>query len=382
MKKNIVVILIAAIISSLLLDGCYPGNVSQSNSDIESSNSSVTEVDATDPSHLSDSKVRINLSENEILSCDRNTAFAGIKAIKHKFDFGIVKDVFKFEPSEIINEELLELEDGSEVYHVTLKDGGDLAVGNGFIYFNKNDFANKQMLYLNDYYEFKAPSLCFNDYPLESLDDFSKEEALQIVQHYIEGLSIPVDDNPLIYAMDEKSMNLIKKDFDSAHPEQSEDLPQMKKNDEAYRICFRLRIQDTPIMDSSVPVRQTNESGITGGYCTVLVTRDGLQWMEINGLFDIDIAEAKEISICSAQEALSTVVENIEKSVISTDVYIDNLCFGYGVQVDKADANHYTLIPLWKIGSYSSFEQYENNQITIEQIPELHFVNPETGKER
>lgn len=381
MKNNSFAVIVCGVCYAFFLSGCYPGNVPPAESAAGNNTPNSQSQASEDTSTAENTLLHINVSDAEIQKQDRQTACTGIRASAHKWNFDTVSEVFHFSQDEIENEEIIQLENGTEVYHVVLTDGGDLAAGNGFIYFMKNSFADKRTLFIDDFAEFKTPSLCLEAYPLESLDGFSKEEALQMAAHYTEGLSIPVDSEPLIYALDAERMNQKKAEYEQQHPDDEEFYPAMTQEDEAYRICFRIKIGDYPIMDSPLPLRD-QESAVLDSYCNMIVTRSGLQWMELKNLVNVDDSEAEEISICNAQSALNTVVSNMEKAGVSSDTYIENLQFGYGLQADTGIENEFHLLPIWKVGSYSGSKVTENGETNIINIPVLHFVNTETGKER
>lgn len=78
------------------------------------------------------------------------------------------------------------------------------------------------------------------------------------------------------------------------------------------------------------------------------------------------------MSICSAEEAYAEIKNNLDKTVLANETYLENIYFAYGMGV--IDDNTFKLLPLYHIGSYEV--------VNDENYLQPHFVNAQTGKER
>ena len=346
----------ALLCSLALLTGCYPGDVSNT-----STAGSVSPEEALQPEN---ENLTLDLSVDEV-STDTFAAYNGLVAVKRPWDMDKVKALFSDE-AEIVSEEKEEiLSDAKNWYFLEFSNGSYINCSDGRISYTKSDsLAELFSSYAIEEMEMKTPSLCKKLYTTEELEDFSKTEALDELQTYIDALEIPVYGEPIVYVLDDDGVNNM---IDQLGKDWKE-----KWNGHAsgYRICYSLQTEGIPLVDSSIAVNG-DKYPVSPSFLKAVVTKDdGVIDMNCRGIVEIDRSGAEEFTACSAATALNTVKSNLKNGVVNKNTTLEKLYFGYALRFK--DNGSYDMLPVWTVG-----ECYETSSIWSE----VHFVNAETGKE-
>lgn len=346
----------ALLCSLALLTGCYPGDVSNT-----SPAETVSPEEVLQPEN---ENLTLDLSIDDV-STDTFAAYNGLVAVKRPWDMDKVKALFSDE-AEIVSEEKEEiLSDAKNWYFLEFSNGSYINCSDGRISYTKSDsLAELFSSYAIEEMEMKTPSLCKKLYTTEELEDFSKTEALDELQTYIDALEIPVYGEPIVYVLDDDGVNNM---IDQLGKDWKE-----KWNGHAsgYRICYSLQTEGIPLVDSSIAVNG-DKYPVSPSFLKAVVTKDdGVIDMNCRGIVEIDRSGAEEFTACSAATALNTVKSNLENGVVNKNTTLEKLYFGYALRFK--DNGSYDMLPVWTVG-----ECYETSSIGAE----VHFVNAETGKE-
>lgn len=382
MNKKIFLISIAI---SCLLTGCYPGNVQLSDAPHESSienNGNISSNDASNTNAIvesHDEKLHIRITDSDLRGYDFNQAYTNIAGYPLELDVSKIKELFCHDS---IFEKTVQYTDGPSGYLWELPNNGYVNYFPGTLTY---ETAQGRMLlnYADTYSEYMTSSVSKDVYPVDELASFTKEQALSIVKKDLDALGLSVGDHPLIYAMDQESMNKKRDDYLTQHPDEPEEeciLQPVQKEDEAYRICYHLLVDDIPIVPVDFTFCEITEGILRGGYVSAIVTKEGLQELNCMGLMRLDFSNAQHIEICSAAAALNEVQQNLESTVLSTDIYLESIEFGYSVLYEASEK--WTLIPMWTIGERHQASTTINDTIYMTNVSTVHFVKAENGKER
>ena len=343
----------ALLCSLALLTGCYPGDVSNT--------SSVESVSPEEVLQPENENLKLDFSVDEV-STDTFAAYNGLVGISRPWDMDKVRSLFS---DEILSERKIEATDANNWYQFELSNNGHLSCSDGSISYEKSErLANLFTPYTLDEMEMKTPSLCKKLFTTEELDDFSKAEALNVLQTYIDALEIPVCGDPILYVLDNDSINNM---IDQMHMEW-----ESKRNSDVngYRICYSLQTEGIPLVDSSIAVN-ADKYPVMPSYLKAVVTKeDGVVYFDCQNIVEIDRTSAEEFTACSAATALNAVKSNLEKGAVNQGTTLEKLYFGYALRYK--DERTWDMLPVWTVG-----ECYETSSIWSE----VHFVNAETGKE-
>ena len=343
----------ALLCSLALLTGCYPGDVSNT-----STAGSVSPEEVLQPEN---ENLTLDLSIDDV-SKDTFAAYNGLVGISRPWDMDKVRSLFS---DEILSERLIEATDANNWYQFELSNDGHLSCSDGSISYERSlSLADLFSPYTLDEMEMKTPSLCRKLYTTEELADFSKAEALDVLQTYIDALEIPVYGDPIIYVLDNDSINNM---LDQMHREWE---PKRNSAVSGYRICYSLQTEGIPLVDSSIAVN-ADKYPVIPSYLTAVVTKEnGVVYFDCQNIVEIDRTSAEEFTACSAATALNAVRSDLEKGVVNKGTTLEKLYFGYALRYK--DKGTWDMLPVWTVG-----ECHETPSIGAE----VHFVNAETGKE-
>lgn len=340
---------LVALLCFTVFTGCYPGNIKLSETDntVFSDNESASDEEDNSVSVLetNNPKLHMLITEEEIQSVNTTTALTGVTATLHSWNIDAIRQLFS---DDIVAEKVIEYSDVGTGYMWDLSDGGQLSCYDGTISYS-SEVGSELTSHINDFIEYMTPSRVYLEHSIEELEGFSKDNALNMVQNYLDALKISVEDDPIIYTI----------------------------SGGAYRICYRLQPDGMSISPVEPLYYESNQEIISRGSLTAFVTQDGVQRLECYEYVDLNTDNASEIAICSAEDAVTEVINNLDQIVLSNETYLENIHFSYAMKRTKDAAYEYELIPVWYMGSYTYSEDDDINMVSSS-----HFVNAATGKER
>ena len=360
----------------LFQTGCYPGDASPADSSTSSSDSSAPSEAAAVQSD--NEKLHIQITEEQIRAASHSSAQTGVTGTVHPWDNDALQTLFG---DEIESERRLSAQPvDARNYHIyDLHDGGILNCSDGHINYSKTKRTDTiYSVYFDDFVEYLTPSLLADRFPNPELEDFPVADAKEIVQQYIDTLEIPVAGEPTILALDLDSITALREEA-IAQTGDAEFYPAWTKEDEAYRFSYRLGTEEMPLLSYPL-IGGDDKANYFDAYLSVIVSRSGVLFMDCKGALDLDTSAASAQTVCSANEALSAVKDNIERTVVTKDTTLTNLYFGYAMKY--VDDFHFELTPMYFVGSYAmSNTTLADGTRTAIPISSPHFISAETGKE-
>lgn len=343
-----------------ILTGCYPGNKPQTNEN------SAHSVDM----EIQNEKLHSDITEQELQSANVSSAMTGCIGTLQVWNPDAVKEVFHVKDSDIVSQKSTVYTDTDTGYYYELKDQVNLGYSNGLIHYTTN-LGNLVELYFNDESAYVSPTVYQKTFPDCTYSDFSAEDALSVAQDCLRQLEITVSDDPAIFAVDTAHLNQIRDKMIQAQGSE-EDCPEIPTDFEAYHICYQLQAAGKNLMPTTPVSLETNQEPMAAATLSLTITKDGIEQFNCVNALTIEEKDAEDVSICSAEEAYAEIKNNLDKTVLANETYLENIYFAYGMGV--IDDNTFKLLPLYHIGSYEV--------VNDENYLQPHFVNAQTGKER
>lgn len=267
----------------------------------------------------------------------------------------------------------------------TLSDGTKYSDGRNIQYYSQDDVIRNYRIYISDNVK--------NDFPLYELEDFSLEEAkskAQEVFNLFPGISISSE--PIhAYAIDaEHAQDYQKKhkypniryyieNDKEMHPRTEEYYESngqkilWNKSDEVYYMEYALMLKDMQITYKQVE----NSSYSSVEYIVrIVMGRDGLKKLEINGLYDIQSEDKISGEMCSIEEALQSFADSyqytsqLNKKVI-TDVYLAYVPFAPVGEKDPIFAAH----PYWVLQTETEVTSNKNGETVTSKREQIYLVD-------
>lgn len=193
-------------------------------------------------------------------------------------------------------------------------------------------------------------------FPLEELEDFSCSEAIEQIQTLCSRLGVALSEEaPEVYVMDAQHMTDLmlqsdtlqyyktKKQYSKVN--QGEEIT-WTKDDEVYYMIFQINMQEFPLTEKGF---DTASNFAAGSEVVAAVGRNGIQYFQAEGLYNIIMAEELEGSICSAAEAMKVMKSNCAYTDGFATRTVSEMKMVY-VPVGTQDAalHTYTVRPYWE----------------------------------
>lgn len=217
-------------------------------------------------------------------------------------------------------------------------------------------------------------------FPLEELEDFSRSEAIEQVKDLCDGLGIELSDKaPEVYVMDAENMTNIMLKSDTLHyyrlnrrygtEEENRREITWTKDDEVYYIVFEMNMEGSPLTDKGF---SAGSKFAVGSTVTAAVGKNGIQYFQAEGLYDITESSHLEGRICSSSEAVKVMRSKCSYNDGFVTRSLSEMKLVY-VPVGICDVkNHeYVVRPYWKCTvSYIKTKQVNGQAIeyTIEDV--------------
>ena len=266
----------------------------------------------------------------------------------------------------------------------TLSDGTKYSDGSSIQYYSQDDVIRNYRIYISDNVK--------NDFPLNELEDFSLEEAkskAQEVFNLFPGISISSE--PIhAYAIDAEHAQDYQKKYkspniryyiedDKMHPMTEEYYESngqkilWNKSDEVYYMEYALMLKDMQITYKGVD----NSSYSSMEYIVrIVMGRDGLKKLEINGLYDIQSEDKISGEMCSIEEALQSFADSyqytsqLNKKLI-TDVYLAYVPLAPVGEKDPVFAAH----PYWVLQTETGVTSNKNGETVTSKREQIYLVD-------
>lgn len=230
-------------------------------------------------------------------------------------------------------------------------------------------------------------------FPLEELEDFSVSEAVEQVKDLCAGLGVELSDEaPEVYVMDAENMTNIMLKSDTLHyyrlnrryGTKEENMREITwtKDDEVYYVVFEMNMEGSPLTDKGV---DTGSKFAVGSTVTAAVGKNGIQYFQAEGLYDIKESSQLEGSICSSSDAMKAMKskclynDGFAASTISEMklVYVP-------VGTNNVPLHNYVVRPYWKCTvSYIKTKQVDGQTLeyTIEDVVLVDAVTKKVYKD-
>lgn len=266
----------------------------------------------------------------------------------------------------------------------TLSDGTKYSDGSSIQYYSQDDVIRNYRIYISDNVK--------NDFPLNELEDFSLEEAKSKAQEVFNLFPyISISSEPIhAYAIDAEHAQDYQKKYkspniryyiedDKMHPMTEEYYESngqkilWNKSDEVYYMEYALMLKDMQITYKGVD----NSSYSSMEYIVrIVMGRDGLKKLEINGLYDIQSEDKISGEMCSIEEALQSFADSyqytsqLNKKVI-TDVYLAYVPLAPVGEKDPVFAAH----PYWVLQTETGVTSNKNGETVTSKREQIYLVD-------
>lgn len=266
----------------------------------------------------------------------------------------------------------------------TLSDGTKYSDGSSIQYYSQDDVIRNYRIYISDNVK--------NDFPLNELEDFSLEEAKSKAQEVFNLFPyISISSEPIhAYAIDAEHAQDYQKKYkspniryyiedDKMHPMTEEYYESngqkilWNKSDEVYYMEYALMLKDMQITYKGVD----NSSYSSMEYIVrIVMGRDGLKKLEINGLYDIQSEDKISGEMCSIEEALQSFADSyqytsqLNKKVI-TDVYLAYVPLAPVGEKDPVFAAH----PHWVLQTETGVTSNKNGETVTSKREQIYLVD-------
>ena len=266
----------------------------------------------------------------------------------------------------------------------TLSDGTKYSDGSSIQYYSQDDVIRNYRIYISDNVK--------NDFPLNELEDFSLEEAKSKAQEVFNLFPyISISSEPIhAYAIDAEHAQDYQKKYkspniryyiedDKIHPMTEEYYESngqkilWNKSDEVYYMEYALMLKDMQITYKGVD----NSSYSSMEYIVrIVMGRDGLKKLEINGLYDIQSEDKISGEMCSIEEALQSFADSyqytsqLNKKVI-TDVYLAYVPLAPVGEKDPIFAAH----PYWILQTETGVTSNKNGETVTSKREQIYLVD-------
>lgn len=193
-------------------------------------------------------------------------------------------------------------------------------------------------------------------FPLEELEDFSYSEAIEQVQTLCSSLGVVLsEDVPEVYVMDVQHMTKLMLQSDTLHYDktkkqyskenQGEEIT-WTKDDEVYYMIFQINMQELPLTEKGFDM---DSNFAAGSEVIAAVGRNGIQYFQAEGLYNIIKTEELEGSICSAAEAKEVMKSNCQYTDGFATRTVSEMKLVYvPMRMEGTSLNTYTVRPCWE----------------------------------
>lgn len=266
----------------------------------------------------------------------------------------------------------------------TLSDGTKYSDGSSIQYYSQDDVIRNYRIYISDNVK--------DDFPLNELEDFSLEEAKSKAQEVFNLFPyISISSEPIhAYAIDAEHAQDYQKKYkspniryyiedDKMHPMTEEYYESngqkilWNKSDEVYYMEYALMLKDMQITYKGVD----NSSYSSMEYIVrIVMGRDGLKKLEINGLYDIQSEDKISGEMCSIEEALQSFADSyqytsqLNKKLI-TDVYLAYVPLAPVGEKDPVFAAH----PYWVLQTETGVTSNKNGETVTSKREQIYLVD-------
>ena len=266
----------------------------------------------------------------------------------------------------------------------TLSDGTKYSDGSSIQYYSQDDVIRNYRIYISDNVK--------DDFPLNELEDFSLEEAKSKAQEVFNLFPyISISREPIhAYAIDAEHAQDYQKKYkspniryyiedDKMHPMTEEYYESngqkilWNKSDEVYYMEYALMLKDMQITYKGVD----NSSYSSMEYIVrIVMGRDGLKKLEINGLYDIQSEDKISGEMCSIEEALQSFADSyqytsqLNKKLI-TDVYLAYVPLAPVGEKDPVFAAH----PYWVLQTETGVTSNKNGETVTSKREQIYLVD-------
>jgi hypothetical protein len=262
--------------------------------------------------------------------------------------------------------------DKSGVYRCEYDDDSSFTMNVGGIHYYTQDAEKRNYnMYISGTKTMSKESV----FPVDELEDFSKEEAVNTVRMLCKELGVDLsEDEPEVYTMDAEHMTEIMMMSDNLHyyrtkdqwvnGEQGEEIS-WTKEDEVYYMIFSINLDGNKLTDRDITTDSYYGAGST---INAVIGKNGLKLMSVGSGYLFDIVEASELdgNICSYEEALDVLASAYQYLDGYTEITLEKMELVY-VPVGKGENNvdrKYTVRPYWQCTMKMKGSSTKNGETT------------------
>lgn len=226
---------------------------------------------------------------------------------------------------------------------------------------------------------------------VDTLDGFSKENAIQRVRDTAAKLGITNLGEPSVFAMTAENANAYC-DYQiqlHGHDELKEGVyTPWTKDDEAYYLTFPLIYGKTPVETAVTRVALMKEvdgwDSFNGAYVKAIVTKDKIVCFEGYNITASEYASGEPVKINFGKEDILNKAKNdisasVSAFVTKTEIRGCELVYG---PVDKINNNEWVYAPMWRVdyATYCEMEDFVSGSTDEWVDHEIAFYSAETGE--
>ena len=183
-------------------------------------------------------------------------------------------------------------------------------------------------------------------FPNDSIEGFSREEALAVAEQIYKMAGIEVGDNPYIVAIDSEHANNLKKEDELLGVDKNgEKTRDWTKEDEAYFIQYKVKMNGVFLSDCS---KNSAKGSYYSNYFNIVVGRDKVIKIDFKGLYEIESSEAIAAEdLCPVSKVVDILAsKGYYTKGITAENNIIQISLDYVVEYDEVK-NEWRIFPCW-----------------------------------
>ncbi|MCJ7840773.1 hypothetical protein MUB24_07610 [Lederbergia sp. NSJ-179] len=364
--------------SVFILSACFPTGAPNNASDSAhlkaSKDSAATE---TTPSFI-DTK----LEENLIVKADVTRADSGkLKSSSvtlQAFDEdSIIKEFLENKPIKDTYENNNELFPEYKEKYFEVSDGSYLSLDLGAIRYVDVYYDEREYDTVISGTSFFIRSDIKNVFQQTSLNNLSKDKAIDTVRTVASKAGISPLGEPEVFALDFKTLENEWEDYEGkhgAHPKKWE------QTDEAYLVIFPV-VYDNIAVTNKGYLSANNQIPAIGSRIMGVVHQDDLIYFTCRGIYEMEETIKENITPISVDMALEKVKNKYKDTLLTDPIHISHIALEYVPTVSSSEGIGYELIPAWVFTAQQETTYTDQKGTSTISADFTIIINAETGEE-